>query len=57
MVKVSIELPVSDFKELCNFLESEESNIAYDEEGKGELAGLFKAIYEVLPKPEIRNVR
>jgi hypothetical protein len=54
---VKIELPVRDFKKLCDFLESEESNIAYEEEGKGDLAGLFKAVYEVLPKPEIRNIR
>ena len=47
---VTVLLPLEDFDKLRNFLEAEEDSIARDEENKGDLLGLFKAVFDVPPE-------
>jgi len=50
---VTLTLPLDVFITLQRHLISEELNIAYREDGKGDLTGLFEAIYGKKPKPDV----
>jgi len=50
MTKVQIELSLTHFKKLANYLEVHESDIADDINDYGDLLGVFVTVFEEEPK-------